>query len=350
MHPERFELRGRSFLRFVGMEPEQPDAKFVVAETLGNRYNVSGLFAVGETSVVLLARDLRTHRDVLIKAVRPDAFLPAPPEFDPSLWRVEELRRARHALQTERRVLVHLRNAGINAVPHPNDFVYDVNPDLDGIEPAMAGLEPYLILERLHGATLEAMISKEYPRGMPSQDAVRLLLPIIHTIAAIEDPWTHASGPTWHMVYQDLKPANILVGPSGFATLLDFGGCQVVVNGVPVLAGSHTPGYSPPECHGPPRVLLPCADVYTIGATLFHTLSGIDPVELFAHHEAAGKPPANFALKATDLPRRIPPPLREIVSSCLAFRPSDRLANARQVATRLTDWLGATTNDLTETP
>ncbi|MDB5349555.1 MAG: hypothetical protein JWN86_802 [Planctomycetota bacterium] len=350
MDPQSFLFRGRPFLRFPRIDPHQPDSPFVVARILSGRYSVSEPFAVGETSVVLAARDLRTDRDVLIKAVRTDAILPAPPGVEPNAWRIEELRRARHGLQTERRLLVRLRNADINAVPHPNDFVYDVNADLDAIEPAMADREPYLVLQKLSGATLEAVISQEFPRGMNALDAVRLLLPIVQALAFLEEPWQHDAGPTWHVVYQDLKPANLVIGPAGRATLLDFGGCQVVVNGVPVLAGSHTSGYSPPECHGPPRVLLPCADVYTIGATFFHALSGLDPIALFADHVQSGRPPGEFVLDASALPRRTPPPLRSILASCLAPRPSDRLADARQVANQLVAWRNSATNDLADTP
>ena len=69
-----------------------------------------------------------------------------------------------------------------------------------------------------------------------------------------------------------------MVAPSGPLMLVDFGGCQVVIDGVAVLAGSCTPGYAPPECdEGPARVLLACADVFTIGSTLYHILTGIDP-------------------------------------------------------------------------
>lgn len=350
MDAERFAFRNRTFLRFSLPEGDRPDGRFSVAETLAGRYGVGTPLAVGEASVVLLARDLRTHREVLIKAVRSDSLHPAPPGADPLSWRTEELRRARHALQTERRLLVRLRNAGINAVPHPNDFVYDLNADLNGLEPVMAEIEPYLILERLDGITLDSLIAREFPRGMAPRRAVRLLLPAIRAMAELERPWTLASGATWHVVYQDFKPSNLLVGPDGSASLLDFGGCQVVVNGVPVLEGAHTAGYSPPECHGPPRVLLPCADVYTIGTTLVHALGGIDPRERFWRHVDCGLDPMRFSLDPGLLPRSVPGPLRSIVADCLAPRPSDRPADAGRVADRLASWLESSTNDLADKP
>jgi serine/threonine-protein kinase len=130
-----------------------------------------------------------------------------------------------------------------------------------------------------------------------------------------------------------LKPANIIVSPSGRASLLDFGGCQVVIDGVPVLEGARTHGYCPPECEGagPARLLIPCADVYGLGSTLYHMLTGIDPRDRQGRrHGKAGEP-----LDAADLPVRVSPALRRVVARCLAVRPSDRFADARQVALAL---------------
>ena len=349
MNAERFVQSGRPFLHFVWEEPEGPTAQFSVAESLAGRYRVVDVFAIGEAGLLLLARDERTSRQVVVKAVRTNVVSPPPPGVEAADWLIEELRRARHALQTERRLLVHLRNRGFNAVPHPNDFVHDFNPGLDGIETALAEVEPYLVLERLPGATLDAVLSR-IPAGDGS-DPGRSMAPAgdrgPRLPARSLDP---RNGPTWHVVYQDLKPANILIGPSGDASLLDFGGCQVVINGTPVLAGSHTPGYGPPECFGPPRVLLPCADVFTIGATLFRMLTGIDPAEEFAGHIDRGGSPADFRLDANDLPRQIPAAVREIVASCLSYRPSERIADARQVEVRLRSWLETAARSLAGAP
>ena len=105
----------------------------------------------------------------------------------------------------------------------------------------------------------------------------------------------------------------------GRPTLIDFGGCQVLVDGVLVLEGDFTPGYSAPECFGLPRVLLACADVYSIGATLHHMLTGMVP-------EWDGKQGAAVRVRGSISPR-----VRDLLEGCLAARPSDRLADARQV-------------------
>ncbi|MBX6311492.1 MAG: hypothetical protein IRY99_01000 [Isosphaeraceae bacterium] len=328
---EPFGHRGRPFLRGALPGPRGREAlAFAVAREIAGRYRVEGLFDIGSATVLLRARDLRTGRPVLVKTTRADAVRLPPDLPDSSIW-TEEVRRLRHALQTERRLLVRLRNAGCNGIPHPNDYAYDHNPALEEppfagrIDPSLVATEPYLVLPHLAGTPLDELLATQYPRGMPELRAVGLIRPIVEILAILQEPWRLRSGRTWHCVYQDLKPDNILIDPAGRPVLLDFGGCQVVVDGVPVLEGGHTPGYSPPECAGPPRVLLPCADVYSIGATLHHLLSGVDPRD---------RRPSILANPGS-LPGHVSPGLRDLVARCLAPRPSDRPADARQVARAL---------------
>jgi len=327
---ERFTFRSRAYVRFRWTEPNGPDAHFSVAEVITGRYRIEGLLTAGQFTVVLAARDDRTGRTVVLKAPRTDVL--RRPDLDSTAAIHEELRRTRHVIQTERRLLVRLRNAGCNAVPVPHDYVHDLNPDLAepalGLNDALIETEPYLVLQRIGGISLETLLLHEFPRGMDERQAFAIIGPIVDILAHLHEPWTLASGRTWHCVYQDLKPANILVDAHGRPTLLDFGGCQVVIDGTPVLEGSYTEGYGAPECENPARVLLPCADVYGIGSTLHHMLSGIDPRD---HIERArlrrGQRPEREAL-----PARCSEGVRDLVARCLAPRPSDRPASARDVA------------------
>ena len=339
---EPFVHRGRSYLRTTLPDSGPEGSLLLVAQPLAGRYALGDVFAVGAVSLLLRARDLRTRHDVLVKALRVEVLRPPPDLPQPAAALAAELRRLRHALQTERRLLVRLRNAGCSAVPHPHDYVYDRNPALelppftarDGapwVDDAVIATEPYLVLPQVPGVALDELIRAEFPAGMPEAEAIALLAPIVAALATLHEPWRLRSGRTWHCVYLDLKPANLVVDPSGRATLVDFSGCQVVVDGVPVLEGACTHGYAPPECEGPPRVLLPCADVYTIGSTLYHLLTGLDPRDLRERHP--GPPGTHLDLGA--LPAHVSPGLRAILGRCLAPRPSDRYADARQVVAAL---------------
>src|SRR5437867_1900174 len=77
-----------------------------------------------------------------------------------------------------------------NAVPHPNDFVYDANPHLagpyvteDGAEWAYADqdmlqAEPYLIMEAIHGQSLGAVLEKAPGKRLPESRAIRIMVQV----------------------------------------------------------------------------------------------------------------------------------------------------------------------------
>ena len=86
---------------------------------------------------------------------------------------------------------------------------------------------------------------------------------------------------TWQMIYQDLKPANLLVSAQDRVTVIDLGGCQLLNldTGQKLLPGAATAGYCPPECEQPFALLTPAADIYTLGVMLFQMLTGHGPLE-----------------------------------------------------------------------
>jgi hypothetical protein len=68
--------------------------------------------------------------------------------------------------------------------------------------------------------------------------------------------------------------------------------------------------------------------VYGIGSTLYHMLTGVDPRDRLARWR--GGPGGH--LSPVDLPDRCSPGVRRLLERCLAPKPSDRLADAGQVA------------------
>lgn len=88
-----------------------------------------------------------------------------------------------------------------------------------------------------------------------------------------------------YFIYQDLKPDNIIITSRLFITLLDFGSMNLVLEndeeevisnikgaGIP---GAGTFGYKPPEFRSGSASLAKLderADIYTLGATLYHLL------------------------------------------------------------------------------
>src|ERR1700730_10159600 len=160
-----FTWRDRSFLRTDVPHGDNRGKTYTIAQPLAGRYEVLRFFASGGMGLLLEGLDLRTSGRVLIKAILNYDVVPYARVRDQDGF-TNQLRLPRKTLEMERRILVLLRNAGCNAVPHPNDFVYDANPHLEGpyttedktewkySDQDMLDAEPYLVMEAVQGQSL----------------------------------------------------------------------------------------------------------------------------------------------------------------------------------------------------
>jgi eukaryotic-like serine/threonine-protein kinase len=80
------------------------------------------------------------------------------------------------------------------------------------------------------------------------------------------------------ILHRDIKPGNVKITPDGHIFLVDFGLAKVLHGSQATTTGARamTPGYSPPEQYGTART-DPRTDVYSLGATLYASLTGIIP-------------------------------------------------------------------------
>ena len=80
------------------------------------------------------------------------------------------------------------------------------------------------------------------------------------------------------ILHRDIKPGNVKITPDGHIFLVDFGLAKVVQGSQATTTGARamTPGYSPPEQYGTART-DPRTDIYSLGATLYASLTGIIP-------------------------------------------------------------------------
>ena len=188
-----------------------------------------------------------------------------------------------------------------------------------GFDAVLDGPRPHLLLEHLEGPTLRRLIRRG--GAIPLEQ----LLPLAaHVGAALR--YMASNG----VVHLDVKPDNLVMGIP--PRVIDLSIARSVERASRVTRPLGTDAYMPPEqCDpaGHPGEIGPASDVWGLGATLHHALSGSIP---FPRPKGAGEsedPMVRFPQLAEDprpLPDRTPPRLRDLIGSCLQKRPGDRIA------------------------
>jgi serine/threonine protein kinase len=85
--------------------------------------------------------------------------------------------------------------------------------------------------------------------------------------------YIHSQNPP--IIYRDLKPANLMLDNHNRIMLVDFGIARVVAPTQKGVTAIGTAGYAPPELFA--GHVEPASDIYSLGATMFHLLTGHDP-------------------------------------------------------------------------
>ncbi|MBX9677132.1 MAG: serine/threonine protein kinase [Gemmataceae bacterium] len=347
LHGTTFAWKGRTFLRAQVPIGDNAGKTFTIAQPLAGRYQIAGFFASGGMGLILEGVDQRTGGRVAIKAILNYEVGPYARVRDLEGF-ANQLRLPRKTLEMERRILVLLRNAGCNAVPHPNEFVFDANPQLAGPwatedggswpfdDAEMLEAEPYLVMEAVPGQSLEEVLRAQPGRRLPEARALRIFLQVVDVLAALHQPMPMRAGMTWQLVYQDLKPSNLLLSDQDRVTVLDLGGCQLanLDSGQKLLPGAATAGYCPPECEQPYTLLTPATDVYTVGSNLFQVLTGRSPLEFVSSNLAKNQPRA-VRLDTSLLEGACRPELRQTIERCLSPDPHRRFADAQALRLEL---------------
>ncbi len=131
------------------------------------------------------------------------------------------------------------------------------------------GEDNWLVMEYIAGASL-AQTVRQHGLLTPDQAA-----PVIRQ-AAEALAAAHAAG----IVHRDVKPSNILIAPNGVAKLTDFGIARAEADASLTQTGLVTgsPAYLSPEVASGSGA-QPASDVWSLGATLFHALTGRPPYD-----------------------------------------------------------------------
>ncbi len=179
----------------------------------------------------------------------------------------------------------------------------------------------YLLMEFIEGDNLKIYLEQDEMRTLD----IRM---IVHWGVQICDTLTYLHHREPPIVFRDLKPSNLIRRPDDRICLVDFGIARYASkkNATDtIVLGS--PGYAPPEQYGQGQT-GPRSDIYALGATLHHLITGRDP------SIAPFKWPAVRSLNPL-----IPRPLDNLIMKCVALDTEKRPESAEKVGTALRDIL-----------
>lgn len=275
----------------------------LIGTVVGGQYRVDAKIGEGGMGAVYRATQLAMHREVALKALRPN--VPA----DEKVQLVERFRR--EALATSK-------------LRHPNTVsVYDFGETPEGVL--------YMVLELLQGSTLSQVIRAAAP--LPAERVAYIGKQIAKSLAE-----AHEVG----IVHRDLKPDNVFIcdyhGDQDFTKVMDFGIARLLtgdenhqVTRTGMMVG--TPRYIAPE-QAMARKVTPAADLYSLGVILFEMLIGRAPFEA---DSAMGLAMAHVNDPVPDvIVPGLPEPLndgwRGLVQALLTKNPKKRPQQAGEIA------------------
>jgi eukaryotic-like serine/threonine-protein kinase len=273
------------------------DAFDRLRSALAGRYVPAREVGAGGMATVYLAEDIRHHRKVAVKVLRPELAATLGPE------------------RFSREIEIAAR------LQHPH-----ILPVLDSGE---AGGFLWYVMPFVEGESLRDRLA--HHGELPVTTAVRILAEVADALA-----YAHAHG----VVHRDIKPDNILLS-SRHALVADFGVAKAVgeaaryqtLTTAGVALG--TPAYMAPEQAAADPQVDHRADIYAFGALAYELLSGAPP---FTGGSAASVLAAHLTQAPTPLLERrpgLPKILADVVMRALAKRPADRWQNAQEIVDRL---------------
>ena len=253
---------------------------------------------------VYLAEDLKHHRRVAVKVLRP--------ELAASLGAERFLR--------EIQTTANLR--------HPHILPLYDSGDVADPDDASGRRFLYYVMPLVEGETLRDRITRE--RQLPIDDALRIACEVSDALS-----YAHARG----IIHRDIKPENIFI-ESGHAVVSDFGIARAIRSaGGESLTGTGlsvgTPAYMSPEQISGDQDLDGRSDLYSLGCVLYEMLGGQPPftgptVESIARQHLIAQP-----APVTNLRPSVPAPVLSALDRALAKNPADRFNPVAQFADAL---------------
>jgi len=274
----------------------QADPLVRLARALADRYHVERVLGSGGMATVYLAQDLKHHRQVAIKVLKP--------EIAAAVGAERFLREIEIAANLNYPHIVPLFDSG-----EADGFVFYVMP-------------------YVAGESLRDRLSRE--KQLPVADAISIVQQVAGALA-------HAAGRG--IVHRDIKPENVLLADDK-ALVADFGVARAIaesnaerLTGPGAVIG--TAAYMSPEQAAGERDVDARSDVYALACVLYETLAGQPPytgptAQAIVAQHLAGPIPEVRRMRGL-----VPEHVERATTRALAKLPADRFASAQEFAAAL---------------
>lgn len=250
---------------------------------IDNKYEILKQIGKGGMSTVYLAMDKRLNKQ----------------------WAVKEINKAANDKNNEVVVQSLLAEANLmKRLDHPSlPRIVDI---IDN------GRTIYVIMDYIEGESLDKILNTNGPQ--PQALVVEWAKQLCNVLS-----YLHNQKPP--IIYRDMKPANIMLKPEGNLKLIDFGiAREYKQNNMTDTVSLGTRGYAAPEQFGGMGQTDARTDIYCLGVTLYHLLTGQNPAE--PPYELYPIRQWNPSLSSG---------LEYIVQKCTQLNPDDRYQNCDEL-------------------
>ena len=215
-----------------------------VGSVVDGKYKVLNKIGQGGMSVVYLALNERANKTWAIKEIRKDG--------------VQDFTTVKQGLIAETNILKSLNHKYLPSI-------VDVIDDKDTF---------LIVMDYIQGKSLNKVLQESMEKdGLPI-----FVEDVISWGKQLTDVFYYLHTRPQPIIYRDMKPANVMLKPDGEICVIDFGTARVFKTGNSEdTTCLGTPGYAAPEQYGGNGQSRPQTDIYTLGATLHHLITGRNP-------------------------------------------------------------------------
>jgi len=214
----------------------------------------------------------------------------------------------RRQFEQEARLLAHLHHP---CLPRVTDYFCEAG-------------HAFLVMQFISGPDLAQILSQQ-PKPFPREQ-------VIAWADQLLDALVYLHKRDRQIIHRDIKPHNLKVTADGRMALLDFGLAKTHSTDQSSTNSSHsifgyTRRYSPPEQI---RDLgtTPQSDIYALGATLYHLLTGVKPPDSLERSAAVSNSEPDPLERAHQLNSTLEPELSAVLNVAMALNPKNRFKDA----------------------